>query len=98
METCTLEEVEKFEVMEVIPVPTVFLIVPLLTKAVVPPPLALIAWLFWMSQVPVLTITQVRPDWQVWMSPVPVHVVVPLVVKCRPPRRTLVGPESDSAP
>src|SRR5262245_56759124 len=98
VEACTLEEVEKVGEKEVIPVPTVFLMVPLLTKATAPPPARLITWSFWMSQMPVLTITHVGPGEQVWMLPTPVHVVVPLVVRWRPPVRTLVGPDTDSAP
>src|SRR5262249_11792456 len=63
------------------PVPAVLGTAPLLKRVAAPPPAMLNVRSLWRSQVPVLVITQVRPDWQAWMSPVPVHVVVPLVVR-----------------
>src|SRR5262245_12640150 len=74
---------------EVTPVPAVLRTVPLLKKFVAPPALRFRTWLFWMSQVPVLVITQVKPPPQVAISPVPVQVVVPLVSRWRPPKMLL---------
>src|SRR5262245_34557240 len=54
-------------------------------------------WLPWMSQVPVLAITQLWPEVHEAMSPA-VQVVVPLVSRRRPVQRFLVTPESVSAP
>src|SRR5262245_53524117 len=74
---------------EVAPVPAVLRTVPLLSNLVVPPPTRLMTRSFWMSQVPELVITQVKPEPQVEMSPVPVQVVVPLVSRWRPPKKLL---------
>src|SRR6185436_15489702 len=54
-------------------------------------------WLLWMSQVPVLAITQFSPEVHEAMSPA-VQVVVPLVSRRRPLQRFLTAPERVSSP
>src|SRR5262245_53641949 len=81
---------------EVIPAPAVLRTVPSLTNVVVPPLIRLMLWLPWMSQVPVLAITQACPVVHPKMSPA-VQVVVPFVSRRRPFNNPLVTPEMVSA-